>query len=139
MADSNKLHQEASLPGLHQQFLEALLLRKAGQTPMLPGKYSESLALEKRVILDRFLCCSLVVDISVLKMHSFCLLTSMELTLIPDCSLLYLHSNDMNSLKSVFKKKKRVIAINIIVIKKTRIKSVCNRQDSRHAELLLER
>ena len=33
-------------------------------------------------------------------MRSFCLLASMELILIPNCSLLYLHSNDMNSLKS---------------------------------------
>ena len=40
-------------------------------------------------------------------MHSFCLLTSMELILIPNCSLLYLHSNDMNSSKSLFLKKKK--------------------------------
>ena len=33
--------------------------------------------------------------------------------LIPNCSLLNLHSNDMNSLKNIFKKK--VIAINIIL------------------------
>ena len=38
-------------------------------------------------------------------MCSFCLLTSMELILIPNCSLFYLHSNDMNSLKSLFLKK----------------------------------
>ena len=28
-------------------------------------------------------------------MHSFCLLTSLELIHIPNCSLLCLHSNDM--------------------------------------------
>ena len=30
-------------------------------------------------------------------MRSFCLLTSMELILSPNCSLMYLHSNDMNN------------------------------------------
>ena len=47
-------------------------------------------------------------------MRSFCLLTSMELILTPNCSLLYLQSNDMNSLikfiLDVF-----VIAINRII------------------------
>ena len=42
-------------------------------------------------------------------MRSFCLLASMELILIPNCSLLYLHSNDMNSLKSLFLKNGEVI------------------------------
>ena len=32
-------------------------------------------------------------------MRSFCLVTSMELTLTRDCSLLYLHSNDISRLK----------------------------------------
>ena len=50
------------------------------------------------------------------EMRSFCLLTSVELNLTQDCSLLYLDANDMNSFKSVFLKKK-VIAINIIFIK----------------------
>ena len=35
---------------------------------------------------------------------SFCLLASMELILVANCSSLYLHSNDMNSLKSIFLK-----------------------------------
>ena len=35
-------------------------------------------------------------------MHSFCLLASMELILIPNCSLLYLYSNDMNNFKNIF-------------------------------------
>ena len=39
-------------------------------------------------------------------MRNFCLLTSMELILTPNCSLLYLHSNDINSLKSFTLKKK---------------------------------
>ena len=47
------------------------------------------------------------------EMHSFCLLTSMKLILIPNCSSLYLHSNDVNSLKSLLLNK--VIAINIII------------------------
>ena len=47
-------------------------------------------------------------------MHIFCLLASMELILTANCSLLYLHSNDKNSLKSLFLEKK-FISINIIV------------------------
>ena len=44
-------------------------------------------------------------------MHSFCLLTSEELIAMPNCSLLkYLHSNDMNSLKSALLIGKKVIA-----------------------------
>ena len=39
-------------------------------------------------------------------MCSFCLLTSMEQIPIPNCSLLYLHSNDMNNLKSSASEKK---------------------------------
>ena len=42
-----------------------------------------------------FFAVSFVVGI---EMCSFYLLTSMELILIPNCSLLYLHSNDMHSL-----------------------------------------
>ena len=37
--------------------------------------------------------------------QSFCSLTSMELFHIPNCNSLYLHSNNMNSLKSLFEKK----------------------------------
>ena len=47
-----------------------------------------------------------------------------ELIIIPNCSLMHLHSNNRNSLKSLSLKK--VIAINIIVIKNTQIKSKCN-------------
>ena len=32
-------------------------------------------------------------------MCSFCVLTSMELILVPNCSLLYMHSNYKNSLE----------------------------------------
>ena len=39
-------------------------------------------------------------------MRSFCLLTSMELILIPNCSLLYLHSNDMNSFEKFILEKR---------------------------------
>ena len=45
--------------------------------------------------------------------HSFCLLTSMELIPIPNCKLLYLHSNDMKSLKSLFLKKKKSYGYDI--------------------------
>ena len=38
----------------------------------------------------------------VIGMCSFCLLASMELILKPHSSLFYLHSNDMNSLESLF-------------------------------------
>ena len=49
-------------------------------------------------------------------MHNFFhLLTSVELILVPNCSILYLHSNNINSLKSLFEIK--VTAINIIVVK----------------------
>ena len=37
--------------------------------------------------------------------HSFCLLGSMGLIPIPNCSLLHLHSNDTNNLKSLLLKK----------------------------------
>ena len=40
----------------------------------------------------------------------------MELILISNCSLLYLHSNNIKLLKSLFLTKKRVLAINIINI-----------------------
>ena len=49
-----------------------------------------------------FFAVSFVVDI---EMHSFCLLTSVELILVPNCSLLHVHSNNMNSLINVFMKK----------------------------------
>ena len=39
------------------------------------------------------------------ELHSYCLLTSMELILRPNNSLLHLQSNDMNSLKRLAKKK----------------------------------
>ena len=45
----------------------------------------------------------------VVEMRSFFLLASMEQILIPNCSLLYLHSNNMNSL----------MAINTLVIRPT--------------------
>ena len=48
-------------------------------------------------------------------MCKFCLLTSMELIPIPNFSLLYLHSNDMNSLNSLILKKKKLQLGNSIV------------------------
>ena len=39
-------------------------------------------------------------------MCSFCWLASKELTRIANCSVLYLHSNDMNSLKCLLLKKR---------------------------------
>ena len=51
------------------------------------------------------------------EMRNFCLLTSRELILVSNCSLLYLHSNDINRLKR-FLEEKKVIAMNMIVIKK---------------------
>ena len=59
--------------------------------------------LRKESLLDGFLCCKFCCrhwhDV---EMSSFCLLTSMGLILISNCSLLHLHSNDMNSWKSFF-------------------------------------
>ena len=70
------------------------------------------LLLRKELLLDGFPSVSFVVDMHNVEMCSFCLLASMEQILIPNCSLLYLHSSDMISFKSVFLKK--VIAINTI-------------------------
>ena len=78
------------------QFLETLLLKKTAQTPMLTRKHFDPYALENGA----------TPGISDIVMCSFCLLASMELILIPNNSLLYLHSNDMNSLKSVFLKRR---------------------------------
>ena len=39
------------------------------------------------------------------ELRSLCLLTLMELILIPNGSLVYLHSNDINSLKSLILEK----------------------------------
>ena len=57
-------------------------------------------------LLDGFPSASFVVDVALVEMRSFCLLASMELNLIPDYSLLYLHSNDINSFQSVFLREK---------------------------------
>ena len=55
-------------------------------------------------------------------MGSLCLLTAKEPILIPNCILLYLYSNNINHLKSLFLKEKKVIII--IVIKHTNKVSV---------------
>ena len=68
-----------------------------------PGTIVNPSAHEKIVALDS---CKFCVTWHDVVMCSVCLLTSMELILIPNCSLLYLHSNNMNSLKSIFMKKK---------------------------------
>ena len=58
-------------------------------------------------------------------MHSFCLLTSMELIRIPNSSLLYFHSKNINSLKNLFLKKNYSYKYNCY--KNTQLESVCNR------------
>ena len=74
--------------------------------------------LKKEVLLDGFLCWKFCCrHKSNVVMHSSCLLTSMELILIPSCSLLYLHFNDMKCSK-YFIIGKKVITINIILIQK---------------------
>ena len=85
----------------------SFLLRKAGQTLMLTGKHSEYLcSWERSRSWVFFFAVSFVADKECLShAYSFCFLASMELILIPNCSLLYLHSNNTNSLKSVFMKK----------------------------------
>ena len=62
-----------------------------------------------------FFAASFVVDMRRVMMCSFCLLSSMKLIVMPNCSLLCLHSNDVDHLKSLLLKK-TIIAINIIVI-----------------------
>ena len=47
-------------------------------------------------------------------MRNFCVLTVIERIFLPNCSILNLHSNNVNSLKSLFLKK---VVANIIVIK----------------------
>ena len=64
-----------------------------------------------------------VVDV---EMCSFRPLTLMELILIPDNSLLYLHSNDMNSVKSLFLKRKSY-SYKYNCYKNPHLKSDCNR------------
>ena len=56
------------------------------------------------MLLDGFPSVSFVVDMDDVEMRSFCLLATMKLIL--NCSLLYLHANGINSLKSVFLKGK---------------------------------
>ena len=57
-------------------------------------------------------------------MCNFCLLASMEI-LQPNCSILYLQSNDINSEKFILDKR-NIIAINIIVIKTTVVSQSAN-------------
>ena len=70
-------------------------------------------------------------------MCRFCLLASTELILIPNGSLLHLHYNTMNSLKSLDMKK--VIVININVRNPPQIRSTCNRLNRQcgHVTLLV--
>ena len=49
-------------------------------------------------------------------MRSFCLLTSMEAILISNCSLLYLHSIDMNSLNCYKNPQIKMCMLNSISI-----------------------
>ena len=61
-----------------------------------------------------FFAARVVVDIE--RRRDLCLLAIMELILRTNCSLLYLHSNDMNIYKKLsLKNIKEVTAINIIV------------------------
>ena len=53
---------------------------------------------EGRIPVDRFHCCTFCRQ-SDESMQSFCLLISMELILILNCSLWNFHSNDLNCLK----------------------------------------
>ena len=67
----------------------------------------KSFAHEKGVAPGWISFCNSVVDMAQCRDRSFSLLASMELILTPNCSSL---SNDLNSFKTVFlKKKKRVI------------------------------
>ena len=68
-----------------------------------------------------FFAISFVIDIErYVEMRSFCLLTTKKLIVIQTCSIVF-----VNSLKKILLKK--VIAINIMVIKPTQIKSECNK------------
>ena len=109
---------------LFLQFLEALLLRRAAPMPMINGKYSSVSSLRRMVVLhDGFLSVIIVVDMAWLEMCSICLLTSMELILIPNCSLLHFLSNGVNSLKMFFLEKKIIatIILKIIINHKKRL------------------
>ena len=95
----------------HLMFLEVYLLRKAELALMLTRNHFKSQHFEKSLCLNKFRCCK-----QNMVMRSFCLLTSMELILIPNCSLLHLHSNDTKSLRNYsLKKAKTTFFLNCYV------------------------
>ena len=53
-----------------------------------------------------FLAVSFVVDKRAVEMCSFCLVTSRKPFLISSCCILYLHSNNINSLKFLYLEEK---------------------------------
>ena len=63
------------------------------------------LLLRKKSHQDGFLCSNPCCRHRAVKICRFYLLTSMELIPIPNCSILYFHSNNINSLESLFFKK----------------------------------
>ena len=72
-------------------------------------RHLESLSISSLLLLDEFRCCTFCcrqIDVS------FSLLASMELLLRPNCSLLYLHCNDM--LFEKFLRGKNVRAMNYL-------------------------
>ena len=101
MADTYKTLSGSVSSRSSRNFLEAFLLRKAGQTAMLTGKHSESFrSRERKSLLDGFLCCKSCCKHDVEKC-SICLLASRE--------LIVLHSNDRNNLKSLEKQQQLYI------------------------------
>ena len=77
--------------------LPLLLFLEAEVASVLTWNSSESTLLEKGGA-PKFRCFKFCCRQSDIAMHSFCLLTLMELIVRPNCSLLYLHSNGMNCL-----------------------------------------
>ena len=92
------------------QFLEALLLEKITENINAYRKELRiPLHLRKEALLDEFPYLCFVLNMA--QCRDVFLLTSMELTLTPDCSVHYLDIIYMNSFKSIFLKKKKKLQL----------------------------
>ena len=110
MADSYTTHQEVSHPGLCCSFWKLFCCRRLRRHQCLLENTLNTLAFKKGV-LDGFLAVSL--------------LQTESCNLIANCSLLYLNSNGMNSLKSLILKT-RSYSYKCNCYKNPQIKLECN-------------
>ena len=103
--DCNCRHKR-SLPGHYCCFGKPSFRGKLHKHLCLSGIPS---LLRKESLLDAFLYCKYCCRHEWCTMHNFCLLTSMELILIANCSLLYSYSNNLNIWKIKFTLKKEML------------------------------